>query len=109
MTTLQGIKTALTLPMNVVSEALINIPTPSYLVSIFALAFLARSVVTLPVQLWQRRRLQRLLTVVTPELRRQKPIIALQTFKEAKMQNLSHAEYVAAVQKKVGVRGSAPG
>lgn len=109
MTTLEGIKTALTLPMNLVSEALINIPTPSYLVSIFALAFLARSAVTVPVQLWQRRRLRRLITVVNPEFRRQKSVIALETFREAKMQDLSHADYIAAVQKRVGVRGSAPG
>lgn len=97
----EAAKTVAMFPSNFVTEALINIPTPSYLLSIFVLAYLLRSTITFPVQLWQRRRIERLQTRVNPLLKGLNDQIAFSTLVEAKREGWGHGAYVEAVKKRV--------
>lgn len=90
-------------PSEAVTELLVNAPTPSYLVSVFAIAVVLRSCLTVPVQLWQRKRIERLNEVVNPEIKSLNDKIALQVLVHAKREGWSHEQYVAEVKKKVSL------
>lgn len=88
-------------PSNVVTEALINIPTPSYILSIFMLAYLLRSTLTFPLQVWQRKRVERLQRLVNPQFKPLNDKIAVNTMVEAKREGWGYDRYVATVKKRV--------
>lgn len=97
----QGAKSVMLFPSNVVTEALINIPTPSYILSIFMLAYLLRSTLTFPLQVWQRKRVERLQRLVNPQFKPLNDKIAVNTMVEAKREGWGYDRYVATVKKRV--------
>lgn len=99
----EGVRTVLMMPTHLVTEALIHIPTPSYLVSIFVLAYVLRTALTLPIQFWQRNRIERLQTIVNPQLAALNHDIAMNTVFEAKLQHWPYPKYVETVKRRVSI------
>lgn len=99
----QGAKTVLSFPSNVVAETLINLPTPSYVLSVFVLAYALRATLTFPLQVWQRKRIERLQRYVHPQLEGINDRIALETMVTAKKEGWPYAKYVEEVRKRVSV------
>ncbi|EKD00406.1 hypothetical protein A1Q2_05243 [Trichosporon asahii var. asahii CBS 8904] len=97
----QAAKSIVLFPTNMVTEALVNIPTPSYVLSVFVLAYVLRTTLTFPMQIWQRKRVERLHRFVHPHLDGINERIALETMVEAKRDGWPYEKYIETVRKKM--------
>lgn len=102
----QAAKSIVLFPTNMVTEALVNIPTPSYVLSVFVLAYVLRTTLTFPMQIWQRKRVERLHRFVHPHLDGINERIALETMVEAKRDGWPYEKYIETVRKKVSIAAS---
>lgn len=91
----------LTWPSHFIGDLLLAAPTPSYAISIIALAFIARCSTTIPLRRWQRRKAEITKELILPRVQQINQFLAVQLIPKARKEGWSHEQYQQELKKRV--------
>lgn len=89
-------------PVQFIADLLLNTPTPSYGLSIIVLTLALRFGITVPLAMWQRKRMRRERELVVPEMKKINDRLAVELVRDARREGLTYEDYRKKLKAEVG-------